>query len=897
MLKVLVLLAVVAGLLICAAAGAGASVIYVNYNSPNDGPGNDWNHAFQTVQAGLNAANSGDEVWVAKGTYVENINLTPGAGLYGGFAGTETARSQRNWNANVTILDGNQNDTVVSLWWGASQTTCIDGFTIQNGLGWNYGGGILCESTLLTITNNTITGNTAGSGGGIGCDGGSSVTITNNTITGNAADSYGGGIDGRSSSVTITNNTITGNSGFDGAGIFSDAGSSVTITNNTITGNNGVYTGGGIDCGCSATITNNTIMGNTTLATCGEGGGVACCSGSPTVTNNTITGNTAYQGGGIFCYQASPTITNNTIAENSANIGGGIYCDYHCSPPVSNSIIAFNSSGIYTDSTGAPVMQHDDVFGNTAYGYSGMTDPTSTSGNIAANPLFVNSAGGNYRLSTGSPCINAGINSVVTAPPFLTNGNGSIVDLDGNLRIVGGTVDMGCYEWQGLPSVAITFPTTTSTYLTNSSTVALSGTASGNAGIAQVMWSNNTGGNGSNGICAGTTSWSATGIALQPGGNVITVTATDSAGNTASAILTVTYDNVPPTGTLSINSGAQYTNTTLVNLTLSATDNSGTVGNMWICNDAAFDNGTWQTYATSTAWTLSPGDGLKTVYVLFEDPAGNISSAATASITLDTTPPQAFTPVASPSGWTTGTVQVSFATTDSGSGISHYEVSLDSGAFAAATSPYTVSTEGNHTVSVKAVDNAGNSITESASALIDRTPPSIASITITPTMAASGDNVIVTVSATDSTGIVSVTADGTTLAQDSAGNWAGQVQASGPNGVKAVNVTAFDHCSSTNSSGTYSVVPVIGTAIKNCSDPIASSLCSGYIFKCWGKVTIIDSSSFWLDDGSPQGPIKVIAPGYADITDNDYVCARGILAPAADPITLTCPPDKVMKIH
>ena len=93
------------------------------------------------------------------------------------------------------------------------------------------------------------------------------------------------------------------------------------------------------------------------------------------------------------------------------------------------------------------------------------------------------------------------------------------------------------------PSVAITSPTTNSTYLTSSGTVALSGTASDSAGIAQILWSNSTGGNGT---CSGTTSWSATGIALTTGDNVITITATDSAGNTGSATLTVDYNTSPP---------------------------------------------------------------------------------------------------------------------------------------------------------------------------------------------------------------------------------------------------------------------------------------------------------------------------------------------------------------
>jgi hypothetical protein len=87
------------------------------------------------------------------------------------------------------------------------------------------------------------------------------------------------------------------------------------------------------------------------------------------------------------------------------------------------------------------------------------------------------------------------------------------------------------------PSIAITAPVNVSTYVTTSSVLTVSGTASDSVGVTQVSWVNSAGGSG---IAAGTTSWSAN-IPLVPGTNVITVTASDAAGNTARATLTVTY--------------------------------------------------------------------------------------------------------------------------------------------------------------------------------------------------------------------------------------------------------------------------------------------------------------------------------------------------------------------
>lgn len=88
------------------------------------------------------------------------------------------------------------------------------------------------------------------------------------------------------------------------------------------------------------------------------------------------------------------------------------------------------------------------------------------------------------------------------------------------------------------PTVAITSPTSSATYSTSSSTIDLAGTSSDNNAVTTVSWSNSRGGAGS---CSGTTSWSKTGIMLYSGGNVITITASDAAGNSGTAQLTVTY--------------------------------------------------------------------------------------------------------------------------------------------------------------------------------------------------------------------------------------------------------------------------------------------------------------------------------------------------------------------
>ncbi|MBN1514255.1 MAG: right-handed parallel beta-helix repeat-containing protein, partial [Phycisphaerae bacterium] len=317
------------------------------------------------------------------------------------------------------------------------EISTIDGFTIRNGSS-SYGGGIYCYDASPTIANNTITGNSADDGGGIYCSV-ASPTIANNTITGNFAGSGGGGIWCVYASPTIANNTIAGNSAGFGGGIecWSDFDSSPTISNNTIMGNSADHSGGGISCDWYS---------------------------YPTIANNTITGNSAsYYGGGICCsgtafdYPPYPTIANNTITGNFAGSGGGIYCEY-AYPTIANTIVAFNSSGIYKEGSDTPVLRYNCVFGNTAYNYSGVTDPTGTDGNISTDPLFVETPEpgpdslwgtadddpGDVHLPAVSPCVDAG------DKPYVI-GN---YDLDGNPRVVDGdaddvaVVDMGAYEYQ-----------------------------------------------------------------------------------------------------------------------------------------------------------------------------------------------------------------------------------------------------------------------------------------------------------------------------------------------------------------------------------------------------------------------------------------------------------------
>ena len=111
------------------------------------------------------------------------------------------------------------------------------------------------------------------------------------------------------------------------------------------------------------------------------------------------------------------------------------------------------------------------------------------------------------------------------------------------------------------PTIAITSPTSASTYSTTQSTISPSGTASDNAGVTSVSWTNSKGGLGT---AVGTTNWSISNIALQSGDNVITVTAKDAAGNFTADVITVTCTVVATNNTLKVSSAnpRYFTNST-----------------------------------------------------------------------------------------------------------------------------------------------------------------------------------------------------------------------------------------------------------------------------------------------------------------------------------------------
>ncbi|MFB9329925.1 S-layer homology domain-containing protein [Paenibacillus aurantiacus] len=119
-----------------------------------------------------------------------------------------------------------------------------------------------------------------------------------------------------------------------------------------------------------------------------------------------------------------------------------------------------------------------------------------------------------------------------------------------------------------------------------------------------------------------------------------TLVVTDAAGNAST--ITFFVDTVKPTGSVSINEGADQTNTAEVRLTLASNDPGGAAASGVTQMQFSTDGTTWsaqEPVAASKSIALPAGDGEKTVHVRFTDKAGNVSDAVNDAITLDTTPP------------------------------------------------------------------------------------------------------------------------------------------------------------------------------------------------------------------------------------------------------------------
>ncbi|UCF29066.1 MAG: tandem-95 repeat protein [Chloroflexota bacterium] len=425
--------------------------------STSAGCGSTWGTACE-LQTALTAVVAGTEIWVAAGTYKPGINRTDtfqlksGVALYGGFAGTETARNQRDWETNLSVLSGDigvlgdisDNSLHVVVGDYVDATAILDGFTIT--------GGNADEDDWIALR--------GPNGGGMYNGYGGNPSVANVIFTGNSAH-YGGGMANIGSNPSLVHVTFSGNSAWDGGGMFNSSGNPV-LTNVNFIGNT-AGSGGGMSNLGNPTLTEVIFWGNSA----DYGGGIYNFGGNPSLTNVTFIGNGADSSSGIFNDAGNLSLTNVTFSGNKANYCG-VMLIYGSNTTIVNTILWGNSAGdssqICVGDYSTLSIRYSDVQGGcTAIPGS----DCSSGGNIDDDPLFVRNPHpgpdgtwgtadddyGDLRLQRGSPVIDAGDN---TAPGLV----GVTNDLVGNPRFydvheisdtgVGPApvVDMGAYERQ-----------------------------------------------------------------------------------------------------------------------------------------------------------------------------------------------------------------------------------------------------------------------------------------------------------------------------------------------------------------------------------------------------------------------------------------------------------------
>jgi hypothetical protein len=458
-----VITVLIAGFWFSAAPNASATIRYVNVsNSAPASPYTNWASAAVTIQAAIDAALAGDEIVVTNGVYQTGGKAVAGAIVNNRVALTKAVYVHSVNGPDVTVIQGyrvpgttNADGAVrcAYLTYGAT----LAGFTLTNG-----------------ATRAAGTTSTEQSGGGVWCSAAVSgvpiCLLSNCVLTGNSANANGGG----AYNGTLLNCSLSGNFAYAGGGSYSATCSNCTFTSNSVS-----YKGGGANLGTLAGCTFNGNAAGDSAGGAESVTGVGClftnnsapngCGGADycTLSNCFLVSNLGRWGGGSF----SSTLRNCRIISNTATLWGGgvIYGSlYTCvltgnSAPsggatyqavLNNCTLTANTAsryggGSYLSTHTNSIVYYNDAptgpnYSSGSLSYS-CTLPLPTNGvvNVTNPPLFVDEAGGNLRLSPNSPCINAGNNTYVS-------GN---TDLDGNLRIVGGTVDIGAYEVQNPTSV------------------------------------------------------------------------------------------------------------------------------------------------------------------------------------------------------------------------------------------------------------------------------------------------------------------------------------------------------------------------------------------------------------------------------------------------------------
>jgi gliding motility-associated-like protein len=642
------------------------AVVYV---TPGGGSttkdGTSWANALDSIAfpAALAAAGSGTQFWVAAGTYrpttttdrTQTFTLPSGVQIYGGFAGTETLLSQRNYKTNLTVLSGDigtrgistDNSYIIVTITNAANTTQIDGFTISGaynsggGGGGGNGGGIYnsvsnaSNSSKPVIANCNITNCFAQSGGGLSNIG----NLGNNS--GNIA----------LCSPAITNCIFSNDScsnGFGGGAVLNSY-ATASFTNCVFSSNSSNNVAGGVDDENSNCVYTNCVFANNRALPSGYGGAMRLANSVSSVINCTFYNNSCYQnnGGAIRVAAAGTLNASNCIFYNnnlSSSAVSGADISSSATANVTNCITQlFGTNGVNGNKVGV----------NPNF--------VSTTNLIGPDNIW-GTADDGLQLTSGSPAVDA---ATATGAPS--------TDITGASRPQGAGYDMGAYELSAAPVISITANLTSFTACAGSSSSVQSFTVSGSNLTGNIAVTAPTGfelASVSSGAYSQSLTLTATGGAIAITSVYIRVAATaptgaisgnitcTSAGATAQTIALSGTVNTLPTISLGTVSNIT-TSATAFNLPYSTTTGSpnqysiNTVGTVIMSGFAAISNATLGASPISVLIPASAANTYNFSLTVTNSITGCVSNSNAFTVTVNIPPPPAisiggtFTPLVS----------------------------------------------------------------------------------------------------------------------------------------------------------------------------------------------------------------------------------------------------------
>jgi hypothetical protein len=362
---------------------------------------------------------------------------------------------------------------------------------------------------------------------------------------------------------------------------------------------------------------------------------------------------------------------------------------------------------------------------------------------------------------------------------------------------------------------------------------------------------------------------------LTDGEHSVTVMAIDNATNNASAEVEFIIDAFPPEMNITAPANGTWFAVRDVTVEWNVTDDEGGIAYIWIM----IDDGDFINVTDNTSYEFTGlADGMHTVTLRSADTAANVGEVSV-EFGVDTVPPAVniLDPV-NGAFLDSADVLVSWNAVDTGSGIDHFEVSVDDGAFVSVelNTSYDVIglIEGNHTVVVKAFDVAGNNGTDSVTFTVDLTAPVVEIISPSDGAMFADVNVTVIWNASDAlSGLayIQVSIDGgdfLTVGTDMSHAFTDLAD-----GNHVVDVKAFDNAGNSFTATVHFMTDVTAPVIEIISPAEGAMFRNTSVLASWNVTDAtsgVDLVQIRLDGGDWTNVSAVATHEYTDLISNNH---------------------------